>query len=230
MAIAHSTNGTLLEETAATHEIATTGNSGEFMLMVAGTANDELLTNSETGWTKIIETQGISGGDRSLAAWWKIHTGAEPGTYTVSHPTSLLTKGAIVTYTGVDATTPMDAAATAGPDQLDSDTHTPASITTVTDQAFCFTSVWKDGGATAPGDEPTGSTARVENSGTNKYFGIADQGPLSIGAFQFNDWSGMGANADSISITIALRPATAGLPSFHGARRGIARGVARGIG
>jgi hypothetical protein len=207
MAIAHVTTGALLEESGTTHELAAPASivDGNLLLMIAAIHVDELLTNDEGDWTKDTEFQTITSEDRTIAVWWKIASG-ETGTYTVSHTTSTFFKGAILQYSGVDATTPIDATVTSA-DAENSSTHTPASITIATDQSWVVSAITKTGGS-VNATEPSGTTNRVESPGTGRYFGVADVGPESTGPFQLNNWTGMDSVADHMSITIPLRPAS----------------------
>lgn len=209
MAIAHVADGTPLFETAASHEVATTASptEGNLLFMAAYINDDQLLTNSETGWTKITEVQSDLAGDNTVACWWKEATASEPGTYTVTHPISTVFRGIVIEYSGVDTTTPMDATATEVQDNNNSDTIDPADITTVTADAWVIVLL---GGVAFTGtpSTPTGYTAReVTSSGGNR-FGIWDEGPLSIGAESPGQISGMGSGADTSCITVALRPAS----------------------
>jgi len=212
MAIAHVANGNALFESGAnTHEVETTASptEGNFLFMAAYINNDELLTNAETGWTKITEVQSDLAGDTTIACWWKEATSSEPSTYTVSHPTNTVFRGIVIEYSGVDTTTPMDATATEVQDNNDSDTLDPADITTVTDQAWVIVFL---GGVQFTGtpSTPTGYTAReVTSSGGNR-FGVWDEGPLSIATESPGQISGMGSGTDSGCITVALRPAGGG--------------------
>ena len=210
MAIAHVSTGTpIIRETGSTHEIATIGSSGNILLMTAACKNDELLTNAESGWTKIIQAETADSTDRAVAAWWKLHTGSEAATYTVSHPTSIQFWGAIVAYSGVDATTPMDVAATKVDSVVNSASHTPASINIVTLNAWVVTAISKMGGS-ANGTEPSDTTLRAEEDSTSQYWAMADTNAgVSTGAYQLADWTALGNVADHTSITIALRPAVA---------------------
>jgi hypothetical protein len=191
-----------------THEVTPPANvdDGRILLLIAALENqNETLTLDESGWTQVDQVGTAGGSDRVLAVWRKVAS-SETGNYTVTHTTVVDFWGVMLSYPGVDNTTPEDVAATNNTVN-DSNTHTPASISPITDQNWPISVIWKGGGASTAATIPTDSTQRVNQNTGTWVMAIVDQGPQGTGAFQFNDWSGFGASGDSLSITIALKPA-----------------------
>ncbi len=211
MAIAHESTGTALgPDSGTSHEVASPGSltEGWLLWMLAYMNDDQLMTNSETGWTKVVEVQSDLAGDNTIACWWKEATDSEPATYTVTHSVSVSAfRGVVLAYSGVDMSNPIDVTATTVQDNNDSDTHDPADITPVTAEAMALVML---GGVQMTGtpSTPAGYTSReVTSSGGNR-FGIWDKGGLAVATESPGQISGMGSGADTSSITVALRPET----------------------
>ena len=205
---------------------------GDLLVSVGGCADNVATQIDETGWVEQANPLSGTGADSSILVSTKVAS-SESGDYTfkTTGATSEGLRGFIVAYRGVDQSTPMDAAATEAANQANSDTHDPAAITTVTANAFVVSILAAVQGTDANATQPSGYTLRGESGNNELYVGCADIDAGATGEEDPGTWSGLNSTADHGSVTIALRPATAGgLPGFHGANRGIMRGVARGVG
>lgn len=126
-------------------------------------------------------------------------------------------------YTGVDQTTPMDAAATGTSGTSATASH---SITTVTDNAWVVDNVIVD----ALSITMTAATGRTErtNQTNNQTFGTSDRGPISPAGSVTMDWTF--TSADWTIALAALRPAVSGrifkLAGYGGGLVGESRGLA----
>lgn len=205
--------------------------NGHYVLCIAGGTDNVSLSTPETNVVKLVELNAQIA-DRVGAAFGKIADG-EPANWTIdlSGGNDKFMRGVAVTLAGVDATTPIDTTSLANA-QSNADTHATPAITTTKDGAWVFSSIFGTQTTTGTGTrtQPSGYTKHIDE-GSSSYLLVSHIVKTLFGTETPGTWGNMGVtSADSIGITVALRPAGVGLPSFHGANRGIMRGVARGIG
>ena len=180
------------------------------LLIIASTYKETggNLTVAEAGWTDDtqIESEGPS---RSLTVSYKKAL-SESGNYTVdsNEGTSRNMIAVCIALAGVDQTTPIDAASTTVLSISNSTTHDPAAITTVTLNAWVFSIMAHTQGDDGLATQPSGYTSDANNGGTNIGLGVAHIADLSIGSEDPGVWSALGTSADSLSITLAIRPAS----------------------
>ncbi len=181
---------------------------GDLLIMHSTvSANTTTVTVDEPGWTKLIDANSSLGGSNTVSVHYKIANN-ESGTYTVGGlGASQSFRSVCAAYSGVDQTTPFDATTVETINVVDSDTHDANPITTVTNDGFVLNLLGLVQGAT-PGTQPAGYNKRAEN-GTSNYLGYADIAKAVAGVENPGPWSGLGSDADSTSVTIALRAAAA---------------------
>ncbi len=205
--------GTVLEETAATHELSAPGglSDGQLMVAIGATigATVTALSMDESGWTLLDSFEVTTGTDQGLGVWGKFAS-SESGTYTVSHTNSLQFKGAILTYDNVDSAI-LDATATSNEGVENNSSHTPASITVANAGALNISIIVK-GGGTAGGTDPTGYTERVNTGSGGPFLGVSDNAGLSTGSHQPGNWTDLGSAGDHSSSNILLKPSAGGAP------------------
>lgn len=125
--------------------------SGDFLL--AWLVSSATTPTAPAGWT-LAASDGNGG-----QLYYKIAGGAEPASYSWTSGTSQTWTGGISRYTGVDATTPLDAAV-----QTSSFTLTTASVTTGSANALIVAGLWTTAGTTTP---PAGMTEAWERAPGN---------------------------------------------------------------
>lgn len=147
-----------------------------FALTIEANTTAPDLTAYPSGLVPIFEdrTSGPTGGAYYVHyLYLKVAGASEPASYAFTHPT-YLASAAVVAYSGVDNTTPLDATPTAASGT--GTTATATGLTTVTNSAMLvFERMSWDGGVSTA---PTGMTERVDS--VVNYF--ADQIQATAGA------------------------------------------------
>jgi hypothetical protein len=208
--------------------------SGNLLRLHVSVGDDRNVTVDEPGWTLVKQVQMTAGIDGTIAVFRKIAGGSEPATYTVDIDggTDAQIATQISQFSGVDATTPEDAAATSTTD-IDDTEYDPPAITTITDGAFVESHMFARQASITTPSAPSGYTKYGTVKGSTYYGGSAHKEVATAGSEDPGVWTSLTVSSDCCGITWAMRPAGAaagGLPGYHGANRGIARGVARGVG
>lgn len=191
---------------------------GDLLRLKAACVNDINISVNEAGWDQVAHIKSTVGLDNAMAVFEKIAS-SESGNYTVDIDGGINRQIFVqcTAFSGVDETTPMDAAATTTIDIQSANLDGPA-IVTVTDKAWVESFVFARAGGLGVPTVPTGYTFNGTFSATNAWFGSATKADISPagsedpGAFVF------GASVDGGAITIALRPpATVGnfMPASH---------------
>jgi hypothetical protein len=211
MAITAPSVGTVLkDDTNTTHSIAAPADvsDGRILLKIACLENvAESLTDADGDWTQIVNfNETVLGSNRSIAVWWKLAS-SESGSYSFSHSTSAQGWGVVLSYPGVNTSTPMDATAQTAEYEND-DTPLGPAITTVTDNAWVLTILWKGGGTSVAVVDPSGFTERVNDFTGTWALGVSDIDAGVAASETVGDWSSVGSGGDSSLVTIALRPAS----------------------
>lgn len=210
------------------HRASTSGDSGTgtaTSIVVgkpAGVASDDVLlvglsidgataVTPPTGWTAIAVQQRGSTAHRSFT-FVRVAAGSEPADYTFTLDVASQFAWGCSAYTGVDGTTPQDAAVKTNHFGA---TLTPAtsSLTTVTDDALLVAlfSARGTGGATSTWTPPTGFTERVDDtptgSGATAGLSMHDMGAGAAGSkgpFSATQTTSLAGTTQ----LIALRPAS----------------------
>ena len=205
------------------------------------------LPIASTGFTSYEEYNG-SGGDRSTAFLTKIATVADESeaNYTITGSNDAGTEDTaefMCRFSGVHADILDVEYSTVSHFIADLNTisPTPQDITTVTPNAWVIVFAHHAFGnnvtdVTVPSGYTKIEDAHKDDPWTGNSNGRAfcvaylektTAGLENPGSFTFTSGS---STDDNNVFTFALKPASAALPSFHGANRGIMRGVARGVG
>jgi GEVED domain len=177
--------------------------SGDLLLATISTDSDETL-DTPLGWTVI--DQGSSGGAVTVAAYYRIATATEPASYTFTWGSIEQAAGAILRYSGVSTSNPVDAFGVA---TGTSASPTSPSVATLSADTRVVRIYGADDDDLATNPYPTGTTGRlnVESSGGggSSSLGVADSTQLAIAA------TGTAAFATSASeqwraLTVVLAP------------------------
>ncbi|MBE2224705.1 MAG: hypothetical protein IAF02_24405, partial [Anaerolineae bacterium] len=171
-------------------------------LLLAAIATDGSRTiAAPTGWTII--NRGNSGGEVSLAVFYKIATGTEPGNYAFTWTGGEQATGTIMRYTGVNPSSPIN---TSGFGTGTSNAPTAPTVTTTTAETMVVR-IFATDDDDNPFAFPTGYSGRVmlESSATDfsVSLGLADVQQVAAGATGTAAF-GMGATEEWRAVTVAL--------------------------
>ncbi len=168
------------------------------------------------GWTQLITNEETTGRDNETAIYYKVAGSSESApTFSYDGANDPLTS-AILAFRGVDTTTPFDVTYNNANHYafFENDwTPTPPAITTVTNGAWVIVTASMGYSNISGFTAPTGYTERAENTGANRNMALATKEVASAGTETPGSWgvSGSGmASEESVSYTIALKPAAAG--------------------
>ena len=222
----------LVSPAALTMEVPLHGSTADddYVLCIAGATDNISLSTPETGVIELVElTAQIA--DRVGAAYAKIAS-SEPANWTIdlSGVTNKFMRGVCGTLSGVDLTTPEDANTLANA-QSNADTHATPAITTVTDNAWVFSCIFGTQTTTSAGTRtaPSGYTKDIDVGGSS-YLLVSHKLVATAALETPGPWGNMGVtSADSIGITVAVRPSVAGGGVDGSILRGLFRGIERGI-
>ena len=217
MAILPVTVGAPQESSAQTIEVDKPASlvTGNYMVMLASSADsggaiDISIDEASQPWTLIKQVKMSAGVDGTMAMFYRKITGAEAAAITVniSGGTNRSITGVIAQYSGVDATTALDAAATSTTDQSTTD-YDPPAITTVTANAFVITAVYGRVGTIGIPNAPTGYTKYGTATASTSYTAMAYIDAGATGSEDPAVWASFTNAASCMGITMALRPAGA---------------------
>lgn len=218
MAILAVTVGAVKESSAQTIEVDKPASlvTGNYMVMLASSADaggaiDISIDEASQPWTLIKQEKMSAGLDGTLALFYRKITGAEAAAITVniSGGTNRSITGVIAQYSGVDATTALDAAATSTTDQNTTD-YDPPAITTVTANAFVITAVYGRVVTIGIPNAPSGYTKYGTAAASTSYTGMAYIDAGATGSEDPAVWASFTNAADCMGITMALKPAGGG--------------------
>lgn len=170
-------------------------------LYAAVSYEDGAVVTDPAGWTLVGEAVN-NANDRTRLL--RRIAASEPASYTWSFSGLNHVGGAMVAYSGVDATTPEDtpAAAQVG----NSVTPTSPTRTTATANALLLSVFGSAGWTGTSSTGPAGMSVRA-TFGTNNTFGFADQPIASPGATGVRTWTSNAATPWA-ALAVALRPAS----------------------
>lgn len=185
-------------------------NDGDLLVAFIFVDDNQNISCPETGWTEDTELQSSYGSDSAIAIFTRIAS-SEPSTITFNRGgTTGYCAGIICKITGHDPDTWVDATSTTnaadGPTKINMDEHDPASITTVTPGAIVFSFCGSNTATNQARTAPSGYTLET-SVGTVDAAAIASKVVLEDGTEDPGVWSGWGSDADTGSITFAVRPA-----------------------
>ena len=173
-----------------------------------GTVQDDLLVAhisveggdptfaTPSGWTQLFN--GTGGGDVGVAVYWRLAGGSEPANYTFTWTDSENSEAAMVRYSNVDTTTPIDAWASASGDD---DMPLAPTVTTTTANTTVIRLFGSDDNETVT--NPTGTTSRYDVSGLGVTTTAADDTQPTAGATGTAQFD-IGSNEKWVAATIAL--------------------------
>jgi hypothetical protein len=205
----------------ASQQTASLGSNGTSLVInvPSGTAAGDLLLatistdgstsfSTPTGWTLL--NQDSNGTDITLAVFYRVADGTEPTNYTFNWTGSEQAAGAILRYTGVDTTTPIDVW-----DAANSNDNAPTapSVNTTVADTMVVRIYGADDDDLAGSPYPPGHTGRLNirsNTGWNNTcsLGVADVAQAAAGATGTAAFA-MSASEQWRAMTLALRPAVA---------------------
>ena len=121
--------------------------AGNVMMAVIAVRPSTATITAPAGWTLVRRLNNVSGNSSSLATYWKVAGSSEPATYNWTFSSSNGSAGGILSFSGVNTTTPVDVQN--GVNTASSLSHSAPSITTtaaneilVTAYAFASTATW----------------------------------------------------------------------------------------
>lgn len=179
-----------------------------------GTADGDLMlafiTSSDTGaapgtgWTSVGTTNPRAGED--FAVFRRIAS-SEPASYTWSWGAGG-GEGAILTYRGVDTTTPIDVAFAAGTAETSGSTVTAPTVTTVTNNAMLICSYTNRANQTF--SQPTGMTERLDQYGSPYALAVDEELRATAGATGTRASTTSGTISFARAVSFGIRPAATG--------------------
>jgi hypothetical protein len=181
--------------------------SGDVMLAVVDTRlYASSAISGPSGWTLVRRDSSTSNGGLSQAVYVRVAGPAEPSSYTWSWGSSVSAAGAILAYTGVDATSPV--LASSGLVTFDTRSIRAPSVTTSVSGA-AIVGLWANNGRTDTA-APDGLTKRfeLETSGSTRDITLmgADTIQASAGAAGDLVASSNATNQVAAGQLVALRP------------------------
>jgi hypothetical protein len=175
-------------------------------LMVAVLAwNNRTLSSVPSGWTLAASTVGSF---FKVAAYWKVAGGSEPASYNWGFSASVTAVGAILHYSGADATTPIDDADTSNGVSVTS-FDAPTSTTTGADRTI-VRGVSYDSVRTIT--FPSGPASRVDQKDTGSglaALGVCEEAQASAGPTTTRTWT-WNSTTSTAGVTLAIAPAAGG--------------------
>ena len=211
MAIAFGAAGTILNQSSSTSwavPYPATVNEDDLLVLFMSTKGQAVDT--PTGWTQVYQETTVSNPKGGI--WIKVADGTESGNLSVSLPSAGVGSAIIVSYTGVDPTTPQDATATSVSSTSNTTVIVNPSITIATDGAwlvYCGTA----NSFSVTGTGQTGSTERADfgdgsgDTNSQKSGALYDDGPEGTGASGTRTVT-LSASRAGWGAMLALRPAT----------------------
>ncbi len=186
--------------------------TGDLLLATVSTDGDRTL-NTPADWTLLDQGQS-SGSDSTLAVFYRIATATEPANHTFTWSGGEEAAGAIVRYSGVSTSNPIDASAT-GTGQSTSPTSPAATALSANTRVVRVYGADDDDLSGSP--YPSGTTGRlnIESGGGNgtTSLGVADSSQLATGTTGAASFAQTG-NEQWRALTIVLAPpGTNPLPS-----------------
>jgi hypothetical protein len=177
--------------------------SGDLLLATIATDGSEVF-NTPVGWTEI--DQGDSGGSVSVVAFYRIATATEPTSHTFTWGSNEEAAGAILRYSGVSSSNPIDAFVVAtGP----GDNPTAPTVTTLSADTRVVRIYGADDDDLAANPFPPGTTGRLNiesgAGGGTSSLGVADSAQTAIGATGSAAFS-TSASEQWRALTVVLAP------------------------
>lgn len=183
-------------------------------------------SNTPSGWSVAFKLSPTGQG-RNLAVYYKISSGSEGATQTVTWPIACAPQGGMLTKSGVDLTTPLDVTSLSE-EQLGGSSHAAPSLTPVTNDTV-IVHLWTAGtqGATWGTVADVDERFEIASSANARPLLVVDRvGPASGVA------SGTATSVASVALnalvgSVALRAAAGGPPPDPGITDQLMVGVAR---
>ena len=159
------------------------GNVGDLLIALIGTDDDENI-NTPSGWTSIlVANAGISG--PTLAVFYRVTDGSEPSTYTFDGWGTEGVCAAIMRYSNVDITNPINAFAFAS-DSNNSDAQCPSTTTTVNNAIIVRIVALDDN--EAPISQPGGTIKQLDIESSTSTLAAADASQATAGSTGSAQW------------------------------------------
>ncbi|MDP5094155.1 MAG: Ig-like domain-containing protein, partial [Polaribacter sp.] len=173
------------------------GAVNDLLIAAVSTDNADGVINTPSGWTLV---QGALNSDTSLYVFYRLANGSEPNSYTFN-----LSSGsnemcaAIVRYSGVNTTNPIQVSAIA---TGNSSTPNPPSITTSSNNAIIVNIIGTDDNE-SPMTHPSNTTERIDVESDQNSLGIADQNQTNAGSIDPSNWTISGGER-WVAVTLAI--------------------------
>lgn len=177
--------------------------SGDVLVAFVNIVRASLIDTPPSGWTAI----NTAGSYTQWSVYWKVAGASEPADYTWTE-SSTNWAGVIFRLSGVDNTTSLDATTVTGEDTTYNTSFNAGSITTVTDGAMVFTSVFKEQQYITGG--PGGSWTNGYLSSAAPGVGVAYRILATAGASGTATFTASAAQRNGYT-TLAFRPAAGGV-------------------
>ena len=209
----------------------------DIMEIIVYASDDIDITTAEPDWNKVGQAQSTPALDMTMAVFLKRAGASEAGPYQfdISGGVGKTMMGVMSVYSGVDTTTMQDGSATFATEQQTA-TFDPSAADTASADAWVLSAMAGIGLGLGIPDAPTTPGAYTKFGtvvASNQYLASAYRLRATAGTEDPGVWDAFNSAVGCAGITLTLKPAGAaagGLPSFHGANRGIMRGIARGVG
>jgi hypothetical protein len=187
------------------------------LMLVVQNATAGSAPTPPTGWTSLFSGLTAAGGAAHFYFFiaYIVRGAAAPNLNVNTSATSAYAECNVLTYSGCDTTTPIDASANGAP--VNAANPDPPSVTAVSSAAMavCFGTQWN--GSTASWTPPAGYTRRSRNTAGDDSV-AADKLLSASGAENPAAWSGGSGTNDCWAATLTLAPA-GGAPATDPTRR-----------
>lgn len=189
--------------------------AGELLIAQVTESAATASTTNPGGWT-LAKAQNGPTSAPSTAVWYRVADGTETGSVTfATNATAGRVTGTMERWSGVDTTTPMDAAAVSANSPVATTFQMP-SITTVTANAVLVHAISLNASSSADIDTLAGTTKVTGSTGTGRRQGVFYETLAAAGASGTRTWTENPTTTTLqwAGVTLALRPAAvAGNPS-----------------
>jgi hypothetical protein len=187
--------------------------AGDLLILVLSKDGSGAVS-TPSGWT--LSNEGACAGNACrLGVFWKVAAAGEPATYSVSWTGSEQAAGAVLRYTGADATAPINVVS-AGTGT--SNTPTAPTVTTTSSNTRVVRIYGADDDDLSATPYPSGHTGRfnIESNGGNGTCsaGAADQVQAAAGATGTAAFT-LDASEEWRGVTLAIRPAPVAPTAGH---------------
>jgi hypothetical protein len=183
------------------------------LLVIAGEHESARTMNLPSGWTRLFGPVNASGGGGAMEFFYKVATGSESGTLTVTLNLAGQISAIMSAFSGVDTAAPVDVSATATTPTSGSSVSAP-SVTTTKANTLLLHLFWLWMGASPSMTPPAGDTERYDtpSTQTSYLYGLSTVTKAAAGATGTAAPTLSAGMFGGLTATVALAPLTVTTP------------------